>query len=84
LSAGKPIIAVMSDKADIAKLINSTGCGWVVNNAEGLYEIIREISLNPELIKDCGKKAKESYKKYFKKETILARYREIFTKEFYN
>jgi glycosyltransferase involved in cell wall biosynthesis len=84
LSAGKPIIAVMSDKADIAKLINSAGCGWVVNNAEGLYDIIREISLNPELIKDCGKKAKESYKKYFKKETILARYREIFTKEFYS
>jgi glycosyltransferase involved in cell wall biosynthesis len=81
LSAGKPIIAVMSDKADLARLIDSTGCGWVVNNVEGLSTIIREISIHPEQIKERANKAKEIYNKFFKKEIILVRYKNLFVQE---
>jgi len=79
LSAGKPIIGIMSNDADLAKLINKTECGWIVNDEKTLFNLIYRIYNYPEEIKEKSKRANETYNTYFKKNKILEKYKKIFT-----
>lgn len=77
LSAGKPIIALMSEGADLAKLIIRAECGWVVNNGKEIAELIHNLYRNPQQITEKAKKAKKVYDLHFRKEVIIREYLKI-------
>lgn len=41
LSAGRPLISLMSPEADVASLVSETACGWNVTSAEELAQLLR-------------------------------------------
>ena len=78
LSAGKPLITMMAPEADIARLVEETGCGWNVMSGEDLAKLIRRLVDNPGEFAERGEIAKEVYEERFRKEHILQKYAEIF------
>lgn len=74
LSAGKPIIAILSPETDLAKLIIRYDCGWIANSGKEIAELIHTLCRNPLQISEKGKKAKETYLNNFKKEIIIKQY----------
>lgn len=78
LSAGKPLITMMAPEADIARLVEETGCGWNVMSGEDLAKLIRRLVDNPGEFAERGKIAKKAYEERFRKEHILQKYAEIF------
>jgi|GEM_PF-1015802 len=77
LSAGKPLITMMSPHADIAGLVNETGCGWNVLNGEELAGLIKRLVDNPLELARRGKIAREVYESRFRKEHIIQEYVEL-------
>jgi len=77
LSAGKPLITIMSPEADIARLVEETGCGWNVVHGEELAELIRRLVDNPKELAERGKIAREVYAERYRKERIIQMYAEL-------
>jgi len=77
LSAGKPLITMMSPEADIASLVTETGCGWNVLNGEELAELIKWLVDNPLELARRGRIAREVYERRFRKEYIIQEYAEL-------
>ena len=77
LSAGKPIIALMSRDAEIAQIIKKYDCGWNVINALELTSVIIDLIRNPDEIKIKGLKAKQAYEKFFNRKEVIKSYIEI-------
>lgn len=74
LSAGKPIIAVMDDKADLAKVIKEFDCGWVVNSSQDLASLIQQIAIDKRGLIRKSQNAKNLYNNFYKKEIIVREY----------
>lgn len=74
LSAGKPIIALMSPQAEVARLVRDEGCGWNVTNPEQLVNLIYYLVNNREEIIAKSSKAREVYKERFSRDQIVAAY----------
>ena len=58
MAVGKPIIALVPEKSDAARLVNDAGCGIVVDSEDvsGLIEAIIYMRENPENRLDFGPK----------------------------
>jgi len=82
LSAGKPLITMMAPEADIARLVEETGCGWNVLNGEELAELIKKLVNNSEELENRGIKAKDVYEERFRKERIIQEYAKLFKEDF--
>ena len=78
LSAGKPLITMMAPGADIARLVEETGCGWNVMSGHELAGLIMRLVDNPRELTERGKIARKVYEERFRKEHILQKYAEIF------
>jgi glycosyltransferase involved in cell wall biosynthesis len=74
LSAGRPLITIMNPQADIARLVAETGCGWNVENAADLSELIRALWRDPERIRAAGRNGRRVYGERFRREALLGSY----------
>lgn len=74
LSAGRPIITIMNPEADLAKMILIHD--WVLNvsNAEELKSLMEGFSKNCSELQTKCQRARQVYKKYFKKEKLIKEY----------
>jgi glycosyltransferase involved in cell wall biosynthesis len=77
LSAGKPLITIMSPEADIARLVNEKGCGWNVTAGQELANLVRQLLNNPQEFLYRGQKAREIYEEQFRRERIVDEYAKV-------
>lgn len=78
LSAGKPLITMMNEDCDFVQLMKENECGWNVNDYQELTELIRKCSGKRFGLLQNSQNAVRVYYKYFRKETILEKYFDIF------
>lgn len=74
LSAGKPILSLMSPEADIARLVADSRCGWNAVSGEDLARVIRTLAEDPELLVEAGRRGRAVYEETFARQRILDRY----------
>ncbi|SFM80748.1 glycosyltransferase family 4 protein [Thermodesulforhabdus norvegica] len=79
LSAGKPIIAFMSPKAEVAKIVERDGCGWNVTNTEQLVDLVRRMFEDRNEIGVKSQKARRVYEERFSRSKIIGSYIELFS-----
>jgi len=77
ISAGRPLITIMSHEADVARLIIEKGCGWNVTTGHELRELIISFLSNPVELQRRGQIAREVYDKYFNREVIIEKYARV-------
>ncbi len=60
LAAGKPVLAVSTPDADVARIITRAGCGLVVDpgNPESVAGAIRDLAAHPERVAEMGRRAR--------------------------
>ena len=80
LASGRPVIALMDERAEIARSVRETGCGYVIQqgDAERLAESIRFLFRNPEVRAEMGRRARETLEKEYSREIISRRYFDLF------
>ena len=80
LASGRPVIALMDERAEIALSIRETGCGYVVpqGDEERLAKTIRFLFKNPDARVDMGRRARETFEKEYSREIISRKYFDLF------
>jgi glycosyltransferase involved in cell wall biosynthesis len=80
LASGRPVIALMDERAEIARSIRETECGYVIpqGDADRLAEAIRFLFLNPEVRAEMGRRARDTFDKKYSREIISRRYFDLF------
>jgi len=68
---------MMAPEADIARLVEESGCGWNVMNGEELAGLIRRLVHNPWELAEQRKIAREVYAERYRKERIIQMYAEL-------
>jgi glycosyltransferase involved in cell wall biosynthesis len=74
LAAGCPMITLMADRADIARLVTESGCGWNVRNAADLVDLIEDLLVSKDVLQAASQKARNLYEKQFAREKGTQRY----------
>lgn len=61
LAAGKPILAVVPEETDVARIVRREGCGLVAGpcDPEGVAEAARRLARDPALLEQMGRRARE-------------------------
>ena len=78
LSAGIPVITLMSRHANQAQMVADAGAGWNAENAEELGEIVRELArTSSENISGIRGRSRELYEEQFTREIVIRRYVEV-------
>jgi glycosyltransferase involved in cell wall biosynthesis len=75
MSAGKPIIAIMSEKSVVAKTVHKSGCGWVTRDPIEIADAIRRTTRDG--MKSMGALARIVYDSKFRKDRVLQRYADL-------
>lgn len=74
MSAGRPIIAIMDQDADIARIIHDADCGWHVSDERELISIIECCIEDPQLPMNKGRNSRDYYLNGLSKDQIIAEY----------
>jgi glycosyltransferase involved in cell wall biosynthesis len=77
LSAGRPLITLMSSEAEIAHLVREAGCGWNATTAQELVGLVRHLLSHPEELAQKRAAAREAYERNFLRKGILDRYAKV-------
>jgi glycosyltransferase involved in cell wall biosynthesis len=81
LEQGKPIIAMVEEKSEIAKEIVKGGYGYVLSNKESLSDLLLYLKSNPDELKIKSLSAYEKYKNSFSASVILEKWNKIIDHE---
>jgi colanic acid biosynthesis glycosyl transferase WcaI len=76
LASGRPVIALMSERSEIAMSIRESGCGFIVppRDPDALAEKIRYLFDHREAVREMGKKARESLEGNYSRRVIAKKY----------
>lgn len=76
LAIGKPIITLMDEKGEVARVIKEFNCGFNLTqgDTEGLANIILKLYKEPELVDELGRNARQCFEKNFTREKIAREY----------
>lgn len=77
MSAGKPIVTLMSGDADISELVAQENCGWNSSDAQGFADVVSEMTASPKLIEIKGNNARNAYERNFTKDAAIKRYARV-------
>lgn len=77
LSAGKPVVAIMDRRADLAQLLENNKCGWVAEDKGQLVKLLKKLLNNKDELINYRQSARLIYKQSYKKEKIIGRYNEL-------
>lgn len=75
MSAGKPIIAIMSERSVVARVVHESGCGWVTRDPSEIVRAIRNTTR--EEMKSMGLLARSVYDLRFRKDKIVRQYADL-------
>ncbi len=78
-AAGRPVLAIMSERGEISELVREHGCGFVVEpgQADTLAGLIVKLSHDPELVHDMGRRARGLLEARFSRRRALARWQAL-------
>ena len=74
LSAGRPLITVMSPDADVARQITEFRCGWNVTSGAEFACLANRLVKEPQELIDSGKRARAAYEMNFRRERVTEEY----------
>lgn len=76
MAAGKPIIALVSDSSEVARVVREEGIGWVVEPGavEKTVEVIRAAKKSRELLLEMGVRARRAAETKYSPEIILRQF----------
>jgi hypothetical protein len=77
LSAGRAIIAEMSEEADIAQLVVGAGAGWQTWGEEDLIALLRHLRAHPEEARSAGQGARKVFEDRFTRASVTSRYGDV-------
>lgn len=79
LASGQAILAISAENAEIAHVVNRTGCGIHVepDSPEKVARAIRRWLQNPELAEEMGRSARDVFEAEFTKDTAIDAYARI-------
>lgn len=80
LAAGKPIIGVIEDHAELARVIREEKVGWIASpdNPDEIAKRILEASQDSKLLIEMGKRARNIAETKYSSQTIINAYSELF------
>jgi colanic acid biosynthesis glycosyl transferase WcaI len=78
-AAGRAIVAITAKNGEIAQLVEQNGCGVVVEpgDANGLAQILIDLSGNPERVAEMGRRAREMLEAHFTRRQAFERWRAV-------
>lgn len=76
LASGRPVLLIARQSCDLARVVQTAGCGLVVEPGEAneLAQKLLEMSKQPERVMNMGKRSLDLYQQHFGFERSLARY----------
>ena len=74
MSAGRPILAVMPDRAPISRDLAAAGAGWNATTAEQVAQILLELGSAPDRVLTAGMAARNLYLERYRRTNLVARY----------
>jgi len=76
LASGRPVIALMAERSEVAMSVRESGCGYIVppGNPEALAERIRYLFDHPDAVREMGKKARESVERNYSRRGVAEKY----------
>jgi len=77
LSAGKPLISIMSPKAEVARLVAANACGWNVSSGEELAGLLRRLLGRSEELAQAARNARAVYVRDHRRDVIVQKYVEL-------
>lgn len=77
LSAGTPIISLMPEDTELAKLITSKECGWNVTNSDHLTQLLEYLLDNPDEYRTKGNHAQKLYFANYEESIVMGQYLKV-------
>ena len=77
LSAGKPIVAIMNSKSDIADLVTEWDCGWVVSEIHTLADLLSDLENDRSSINRKAAQARNAYTSTLGKKASVESFSEL-------
>jgi glycosyltransferase involved in cell wall biosynthesis len=77
LAAGRPVVAVTSPDADIARDVVAHGAGWQVDGGDELAALLLDLRAHPAAVREASAQARRLYEARFTPERATARYAEL-------
>jgi len=74
LSAGTPLITLMSEKSELAGLVKDNSCGWNATNTDQLTNLLQNLLNTPEEYSIRGQNAEKLYQTRFAQKIIMNQY----------
>jgi glycosyltransferase involved in cell wall biosynthesis len=76
LASGRPVIAMMAERSEVAMSIRESGCGYVVppGSPDALVEKICYLFDHPDEVREMGKKARESMERNYSRRVVAGKY----------
>jgi glycosyltransferase involved in cell wall biosynthesis len=79
LASGRPVIALMGERSEVAMSVLESGCGYVVppGNPEALANRIRYLFDDPDAAREMGRKAREVLEKSYSRRVLAVKYLDL-------
>ena len=74
MSAGRPLITVMSPDADVAQQVTEFRCGWNVTSGAEFARLVNRLAKEPQELIDSGERARAAYEMKFRRERVTEEY----------
>jgi putative colanic acid biosynthesis glycosyltransferase WcaI len=80
MCAARPVIAAVDKNSEPAKIIEASGCGWVVppENSKALSDALLMLKSKPELLKNMGRAGRNYVEKNLQRRAISKQYEILF------
>lgn len=74
MSAGRPVLAVMTEDAPLSRALDDFGAGWSATTPEGVARVLTEVLGAPERLVTGGLAARALYRSRYRREYLVQRY----------
>lgn len=74
MSAGRPILAVMSERAPQSRELVNTGAGWSADSVEEVVGVLEGLLDAPDRSATAGSAARSLHRQRYRRETLVRRY----------
>ncbi|NQE54760.1 D-inositol-3-phosphate glycosyltransferase [ANME-1 cluster archaeon GoMg3.2] len=79
MAAGRPILAIIGENSEVARVVKDYNCGIVVNNNDpfGIVNALLKLQKNKNLCAVMGENARRSFEDNFTKNHAISKYYEV-------
>jgi glycosyltransferase involved in cell wall biosynthesis len=82
LAAGRPLLAIVEPRSEIARMIEEDGTGWVVppSNPDALAELVQGLADDRKAVQAAARRARIAAERRYSLQHVLASYRQVICK----